>query len=613
MPESGLRQNSLVLYKNQPGRVKQPDNKKIEIEVEGGQSLKVRPKDVILLHPGPLQNLAELTDPSGEIVTAWELLAGEKTNLIELAELAYGEYTPASAWAAWQLLADGLYFSGTPDEIMTHSPEAVAKEKADRQAKALEKQAWADFIERLKARRCSPEDGRYLNEVEALALGKQEQSQVLRALDITESPQSAHALLLDIGYWEITRNPFPEREGAILSSPDLPLPALPDESRRDLTHLTALAIDDEGNQDPDDALSLENGRLWVHIADAAVLVPPDSPVDLEARARGANLYLPEGAISMLPRQATELLGLGLSEISPALSFGMKLTAEGEISDLEIVPSWVKVTRLTYEEAEGQMDVSPFKELYALAQTYETRRRQNGSIEIDLPEVKVRVVEDEVNIRPLPPLRSRDMVREAMLMTGEAVARFAIEHEIPMPFSVQDPPERDSSTISDSETAVGMADMFALRRTLKRSRKQTSPAPHSGLGLEMYIQATSPLRRYLDLVSHQQLRAFLRGGPVLNAQEVMERVGAVDAVEGGVRRAERFSNDHWSLIYLMQHPEWQGEGVVVDKVGMRARILIPELGIESDIYPRQELPLDTIVPLELNKVNLAEQSVHFKSL
>ena len=64
----------------------------------------------------------------------------------------------------------------------------------------------------------------------------------------------------------------------------------------DLTHLPAFAIDDEGSQDPDDAVfaeKVEGGfRLFVHVADVAALVPPKSPLDEEALRRGANLYLP---------------------------------------------------------------------------------------------------------------------------------------------------------------------------------------------------------------------------------------------------------------------------------------------------------------------------------
>ncbi|MBK7178163.1 MAG: hypothetical protein IPH82_13410 [Chloroflexi bacterium] len=57
--------------------------------------------------------------------------------------------------------------------------------------------------------------------------------------------------------------------------------------------------------------------------------------------------------------------------------------------------------------------------------------------IELPEVRVRVAEDgAVSIRPLPNLRSRDLVRDAMLLAGEAIARFAFSHNIPLPYTTR---------------------------------------------------------------------------------------------------------------------------------------------------------------------------------
>ena len=105
--------NGLVLYKVRPARVLAL-GEKIEIELEGGQTKRVRPKDIEPLHPGPLSRLADLTPCEGSMLEAWELLEGGETNLRELAELAYGDFTPATAWAAWQEVADGLYFTGTP-------------------------------------------------------------------------------------------------------------------------------------------------------------------------------------------------------------------------------------------------------------------------------------------------------------------------------------------------------------------------------------------------------------------------------------------------------------------------------------------------------------------
>jgi exoribonuclease-2 len=564
----------------------------------------VRPKDVMLLHSGPLQSLYELEPLVGEVETAWELLIGETTSLAELAELIYGQDTPATAWASWQLVEDSLYFSGSPEEIVARTPEQVAEERADRKARADQKRARAAFLERVRAGQVLPEDGRYLRRVEDLALGRKKRSRLLRDLGRTESPESAHALLLASGHWDRNVDPYPQRAGLPTSPPQIEVPTLPEEERRDLTHLVALAIDDEGNQEPDDALSLEGGRLWVHVADLAAVVGPGSPADLEARARGATLFLPEGTVPMVPWEAIRRLGLGLTEVSPALSFGLDLDAAGEIADLEVLPSWVRVTRLTYEEADARLEEEPLAGLHRRALAYRARREAGGAVSIELPEVKIRVEGDEVTIQPVLPLKSRELVTEAMLMAGEAVARYAVARQISLPFTTQDPPEMD-------ERPSDLAGMFALRRTMRPSGASGTPGPHTGLGLETYVQATSPLRRYLDLVVHQQMRAYLRGEELMGTQEVLERIGAAASVVGAARRTERLARRHWTLVYLMQRPGWRGQGILVEKRGRRGVVLVPGLDMEAQLHLGQELDLNSPVSLALRGVSLATLEAHFQ--
>lgn len=600
-----LRQNSLVLYKNRPARITVTGDKKIEIETPSG-ALKVRPKDVELLHPGPLSSLAALRPPHGDIETAWELLAGDTTSLQTLSELAYDSFTPQTAWAIWELLDDGLLFSGTPDAIRVHTADEVAAERQARAAKAAEAQAWEAFLERVGQGAILPEDGRFFQDVVAVALGQSEKSAVLRALDRPETPQSAHRLLLQMGFWDVTVNPYPQRAGLPAYSSRAALDPLPEEQRRDLTHLTALAIDDDGNQDPDDALSWEDGILWVHVADVAALVPPDSSADVEARSRGANLYLPEGTVTMLPPDVTRQLGLGLQDISPALSFALEMDDEGQLVDVEIVPSRVRVTRMSYAEAEERLHERPFAELLVMADRYQARRRASGAIEIDLPEVRVRVTDGVVDIRPLPPLRSRDLVREAMLMTGEAVARFAFERGIPLPYTVQDAP---SELLEPLATP---SQFFAQRKLMQPGRQSPTPGAHAGLGMGFYAQATSPLRRYLDLVVHQQLRAYLRGERPLDEEEVMGRVGAALAATLDTRWAERQSLRHWTLVYMLQQPEWQGEGVVIEERHRKFTVLIPALASETRMSLPGATAVDDVVQIAFSEANLPELEGYFRS-
>ncbi|MDG4559702.1 MAG: RNB domain-containing ribonuclease [Candidatus Competibacter sp.] len=600
-----IPQHSLVLYKNGPARVTSLGDK-LEIELEDGRSLRVRPKDVLPLHPGPLRGLRELDLPPGEVEAACELLEGEQTTLPDLAELVYGAYTPAAAWATWRLLDEGLYFQGTPEAITVRPLAEVARERAAREAKAAERETWSEFLNRARAGRCAAEDAAFLHEIEEVAWGQREQSRVLQALDCGQNPESAHGLLLRLGYWDGTVNPYPRRIGAPLAVATADLPELPDEPRLDLTGLAAYAIDDEGNLDPDDALSLDGNRLWVHIADAAALVPPDSPADREARERGATLYLPETIVPMLPAEAVPRLGLGLSEVTPALSFGLTLDADGVVTDVEIAPSRVRVQRLSYEEVELRLDEEPFRTLHELAQRHRTRRRANRAVFIDLPEVKMQVADGQVAIKPLPRSRSRMLVTEAMLMAGEAAARFALEHGLPFPFTTQDVAVGDA----DREPA-GLAAMYALRRSLRPRQYSGQPGPHGGLGLDVYAQVTSPLRRYLDLVAHQQLRAFLRGGDPLEAQAIVERVGAAEVAARGIRRAERLSREHWTVVYLQQHPGWQGEGVLVEKRMPRGVVLIPDLALEARVKVSESVAPDSTLPLRLTGLELPAREAYFK--
>lgn len=602
--EPGL--HSLVLYKTQPGVVVAVVDRKLTILLPDGSRVNVRPKDVAVLHPGPLTDPGRLVPPPGDPVTAWELLDGGRTSLPELAELAFGQFTPGSAWAAWQLVADGVYFAGTPEEILAHPAARVAEIVAARSARVAEERAWKAFADRVFAGQVEPEDAPYLADVVALALDRSDSSRTLRRLDRPQTREAAHALLLATGYWTPADNPYPARLNVATTPLDIAAVPLPEEPRRDLTHLVAWAIDDEGSSDPDDALSLDDGTLWVHIADAAAIVSPDSPVDIEARARAANLYLPEGTVRMLPDELTDRLGLGLQDVSPALSLALVITDEGpEVA--AIAPSWVRVMRTTYESVEARLDDAPFAGLISLAQKARARRVGAGAVEIALPEVKVRVgAEGRVTITPLPALRSRELVREAMLAAGEAIGRLAVASGIPLVYTHQDAP------LDLDLTDEGPAAMFARRRGMQRSQPRVAPGRHAGLGLDVYVQATSPLRRYGDLLTHQQLRAHLRGEPPLDVAQLTMRLGTADAAAGAVRTAERLSNAHWIMVYLLQNPDWTGEGIVVEQKPGRDVVLIPALAIETELYGRRSRPLNSTVHLALESVDLPHRSARFRA-
>jgi exoribonuclease II len=602
-----LKEKSLVLYKQSPALIKSREGDKITITLPKGEK-KVRQKDIVLLHEGPLASLGALEILEGDPADAWELFQGENPSLQDLSELIYEDYTPSAAWSVFLLLNRTAWFKGTLDKIEVTTPEEREKRESSARVKEEAAQLWADFLVRLKKEEFLEEDEPWLREVEQMAQGYIKKSAVLGELKKEQTPGNAHKLLMKWNRVSSRWNPYPPRFGCKGNNPDLDVPLLPQEERTDLTHFTSYAIDDEGNTDPDDAVGWDGEKLWVHIADAAALIPPNSPLDLEARDRGANLYIPEKTITMLPPAVTEQLGMGLQEDrSPAFSFGITLNEDGSVDDVDIQLSWVKVERLTYAQADTMMDQEPFATIAGELGKSRKRRLSNDAREISLPEVKLRVEEEgqgEIRITPLPRLESREMVAESMMLTGYTAASYAISHNIPVPFVSQPTPENNPQKLE------GLAGEYAKRKIMQRSRVTLTPSKHSGLGLDVYTRVTSPLRRYSDLMTMQQLRAFITGGIVRDEDDMLEGTTACESLSSQVTQAERASNQHWKLNYLLEKPDWRGEAIMVDKTDRLGVFLIPELAMEPRIALKEPREYNCRVTLKVQSIDLAERRVVF---
>jgi len=602
-----MEKNSLVLYKHNPAIVTAVADK-IDIKLNGGKTKKVRDKDIQLLHKGPILQFSELEEFDVDIEEGWELLIDEKPDFEELSEIVFGEYTPSSAWQTYLLLNRTVYFKGTVDDIQVCTADEVESAKKVANAKAEEEMRWNSFISRIREKKLLTEDRSLFIDLENMAYKKSRDSRILKEVGKSRTPENAHKMLLDLGIWDNTVNPWPARMNLSIKSSSVDLDEMDAADRIDLTHLKAYAIDDEGNKDPDDAISIDGERIWIHIADAAALAPSDSEADLEASRRGANLYLPELTSTMLPPKATEILGLGLQEISPAFSFGLTFTEDMEVDDIQIVLSKVRVTRLTYNEADSMLDESPLKEILEFTSRFREKRNENGAVNIHLPEVKVSVDEKGlVDVRVLPELTSRKLVTDAMLMAGTGSALFAIRNNISIPFATQPKPEFDKVPGTDP------ASQFASRKFMKRSRMSTVPEGHGGLGLDFYARTTSPLRRYPDLIVLQQLRKFITGGKILDEDQVVERVALFESVVGSVVSAERSSNLHWKLVYLLQNENWSGEAQFVGKKDKQAVFLIPRLAMEVLMPVKKDLALNGMIKIKPEFIDLATQQILFKEI
>ena len=605
-----MKIQSLVLYKQVPARVAEITGDKIIIQLSDGKQKKVRPKDILEIHPGPAGDPASLSPPEADPLEAWELLQGESPSLQELAELVFGEFTPVSAWGAFLLLNRTPWFRGTPDEIQVRTPAEVEEIQSAENEKREAEERWTSFMEDLKKGTIQDGNRGFLTDLEQYALLKSKRSRIMQDWGKKQTPENAHRLLLKLSVWDSRRNPWPERFQLPLKAPHYPLEEAPEVEREDLTYMPAFAIDDEGNKDPDDAISFSDGWMWVHIADSSSLIPSGGDADREARGRAANLYIPESTIPMLPPEATERLGLGLQELSPALSFGFKTDGEQGIADFRMTFSTVKVTRMTYGDAEERLEEEPFCSIRKITDRFHRERLENGAISLVLPEVKIRIKDDGgILITPLEEYKSRDMVAESMIMTGTYTARFARDKGIPIPYVTQPSPEGDLP-----ETEPGnLASMFQLRRFMKRSQVSTIPGPHSGMGVPVYTRATSPLRRYSDLLVQQQFRLFLSKRELLSEEDILEGTASCESVTSKVNSAERSSNLHWKLIYLSENPEWEGEAVVVGKGDKQSIVMIPSLALETKMALKEKPDLNSRLRIRVESVNIPDQQVIFKTI
>ena len=610
--------DSLVLYKQTPALVSSAGDK-LDILLPGGTTRSVREKDVFPLHPGPVPRFPELEEgaPEGQPEEAWELLQGETPSLQELAELVYGEYTPSSSWLAFKLLNRSPWFRGTPDAVEVVDAETVAvRIKAD-QLKADAEQRWEDFLRRFRQGDIDREaDELYLRDLEMYALGRSKGSRILKAIGKIQSPENAHRVMMAKGVKDPEWNPHPLRLDVPLDIPDYSLGEISgDEERLDLTDTEAFAIDDEGNQDPDDAVAWDGTRFWVHVADVSGLIPAGSDADEAARERASSLYLPEHTVPMLPPEAAAELGLGLHETSPALSYAFEIGEDGELNDFSIHLTKVRVTRLTYKEADKRMDEEPFAGMKKITDSFRSRRKTAGAVSISLPEVKIHVDgEREIHITPLPELASREMITEAMLMAGSHAALWCRDKNIPIPFAVQ---ERSDDVVADAvDDAADLPEkhdyvvQFNRRRGMKRSRTTLECSPHAGLGLEAYTRVTSPLRRYPDLIASRQIRSFILGREIEDEESVLTGLAAFESRIGSLIQSERRSNLFWKLQWLKRRPDWSGEAFLVDRRERQGYFLIPEIALETRVALKKDVIPGGRVILKLKEADIAESTVLF---
>ena len=598
---------ALVAYKGKPAKVVAATTHKYEVSFSDGSSQKVREKDFRYIHP----EFSNVTDQCSKAdISILNDLQEDSLSLQEITEWIFDDFTSQNAWCAYLMSEDGLYFYWSKDALMLRPIEQVKIIQTQRNEKALAAESLERCIVNLNNNVFDNDDIVWINEIEQVALNQSKHSKAMSALSIENTPENAHELLVKLKYWSEFTNPYPQRHKVYLDeevkveSKEL--------SRKDLTHLTCLAIDNSDSSDADDAISIDGDKLWIHIADVASYVEIDSELDIFAQKRASNLYLPDQIFHMLPPELSSACSLGGSEISNAISIGLRLDSS-EISDIEIHLSEIKVTNMSYEDADKVINEHEIlSKLNNIAISHKAFRNDNGAIKLNLPNVDVKVKDEKVFIRPQEDSNSRDLVAEMMVIAGRTIAQFAIENNISMPYLTQET-GNFSKDVIDNIQKLTIAKAFEASRGFKRSKITVKPSVHSGLGLSAYTRATSPMRRYLDLLVQQQLVRFLSKLPTLDDNAVKERIKVINSSMPKVNKASRQSIEHFKCLYLKQNNTWEGEGVIVEVNGEKALINIPSLAMMTQIKFKSKVTIEDKVKLKVGSINLFERSVNFKPL
>jgi exoribonuclease-2 len=462
--------------------------------------------------------------------------------------------------------------------------------------------------------------------------------ETMNMLGRSATPQGAFQLLIDLGWWGPHENLFLRRSSISVQFPhkvlevaqerlDFPSTDL-DTNRLDLTHLKVYTIDDESTTEIDDGLSWEvlpdgRERLWVHIADPTRLLVPDDELDLEARKRGSTVYLPTGMIPMFPEVlATGPMSLVQGKVCCALSFGVILDQVGSVEDYCIHTGLIKPTyRLTYEDVDEmlQLGVQAEPEIEAIANWAKIRknwRYGQGAISINMPEAMIKVKDDDINIDILDDSLSRQLVAEMMILAGEVAARYGQTHNIPLPFRGQPQPELPPEE-ELLQLPAGFVRSCAMRRCMPKSEMSITPVRHAGLGLDTYTQATSPIRRYSDLLTHFQLKAHLRGeGLPFSAEQLKEVMMTVSSATQEATMVERQTNRYYALEYLRRHPEevWQVTVLMwLREDSNLALILLEDLGLQLPMSFRRSVSLGENLLVKVSLADPQKDLIHFQEI
>ena len=445
--------------------------------------------------------------------------------------------------------------------------------------------------------------------------------------------------------------------------------------RTDCRRHQVITIDPDDAKDFDDAICLEQTghgqwRLWVHIADVSHYVKPGTALDTEARKRGNSTYLVDRVIPMLPEAlSNELCSLkpGVDRLTKCVEF--LIADDGRVQQTKFYPAVIhSQRRFSYQEAFAILQRKPSNPIeqmlhhaHALAQRIRRARFKAGSLELDFPEMKIRL-DDHGRVAAIERVQndvSHQLIEECMLLANEAVAGRLMQLGRPAVYRVHEEPDFARLTEYREEVlshniacgnlrqrpevqrllhklgtlSIGPALKIGFLKSLMRARYAVEPLGHYGLAKKKYTHFTSPIRRYSDLVVHRALFDQKAGSPAA----LKQTADHVSTTERNSADAERDSKDVKLFAFLQaqlasgrpeRYPalvtDVRNFGFFVDVPGLAMSGLVPLSMVEDDFYvfdaarahlvgrrTRQVIRLGDNVTVQVAKVDRFRKQVDFR--
>lgn len=380
---------------------------------------------------------------------------------------------------------------------------------------------------------------------------------------------------------------------------------VPPDGRTDLRRIPLVTIDGADARDFDDAVWAERDsdpknksgwHLLVAIADVSWYVRSGKPLDRDAHDRGNSVYFPDRVVPMLP----EALSNGLCSLVPnedrgCLAVHMWIDADGNLKRHEFIRGIMRsAARLTYEQVQAARDGEPdettarlaedvIAPLYGAFEALQSARIRRGTIDLDLPERKVKLDRkgNVVDIEPVERLDSHRLIEEFMISANVAAAEALERKDAPCMFRIHDQPSQEKvEGLREVLSSVGIKlargqvvrpELFqrivaqvagkpeaqTVNMAVLRSQAQAEYSPvnlgHFGLALRRYAHFTSPIRRYSDLLVHRSLiSAYGLGRDGLGPDDgdrFAELGKHISATERRAVDAEREAVDRFTTIFL----------------------------------------------------------------